>query len=273
MPVDGIIWCRTDKNGCSIRRLSRNAWRSTTIFSASPRAPGKAGGHTVAVRLDNGWFWLIPIDAERTSVGLVTTVEAMRGSGLKPEEHFARAVAGSAKLRELFSGAQATMPYHVTSDYSYFRQTLASGRMIRVGDAAGFFDPIFSSGVYMSMWSARIAVGLMVKARADNRALTETECLRYARTVKRHAGVFQRLIAVFYNNDSFAVFMCARVPWGIREAICSIVAGHARLPWTLWWRFRVFSARLLAAAAANPMCPALDYSETALDPGFPSPAS
>jgi flavin-dependent dehydrogenase len=242
-------------------------------FLGVARAPGRAGGHTVAVRLENGWFWLIPIDEKITSVGLVTTVEAMRASGLKPEELFARAVAGSAKLRELFTGSQPTMPFHVTSDYSYFRRELADERMIRVGDAAGFFDPIFSSGVYMSMWSARTAVGLMLQARAAGRGLTERERLRYSQTVKRHARVFQRLIAVFYDNDSFAVFMCERVPWGIREAICSIVAGHARLSWPLWWRFQIFLFVCWLQRVRIRTCPVLDYTEPALGSASPTAAS
>jgi flavin-dependent dehydrogenase len=233
-------------------------------FRGVARAAGRPGGHTIAVRLDKGWFWLIPIDGERTSVGLVTTVEAMRGSGMQPEELFNRAVAGSAKLSELFRGATPVMPFHVTSDYSYFRRELAEERMIRVGDAAGFFDPIFSSGVYMSMISAKLAVESMARAHAAGRDLTEGERRRYTRTVKKHAGVFQKLIAIFYHNDGFAVFVCPEVPWRIKAAICSIVAGHARLNWPLWWRFRIFLGVCWLQRRGFRMCPALDYGTSPL---------
>jgi 2-polyprenyl-6-methoxyphenol hydroxylase-like FAD-dependent oxidoreductase len=204
------------------------------------RPPGRSAGSTVVVRLADGWFWLIPLDAERTSVGLVTTAAAMRESGLSPEALFHHEVAHSPRLRETFADAQPVTEFRVTSDYSYFRRDLAEERLILVGDAAGFFDPIFSSGVYMSMHSARNAVALIARAHAAGRALTRGERRGYTRKIKRHASVFQRLIAAFYDPHSIAVFMCQPVPWNLMPGIASIVAGYAHLRWPLWWRFQVF---------------------------------
>ncbi|MEO6568305.1 MAG: tryptophan 7-halogenase, partial [Opitutaceae bacterium] len=211
------------------------------------------------VRLEGGWFWLIPLDQERTSVGLVTTLEAMRAAKLSPEELFWRAVRGSAQLREFFEHATACMEFRVTSDYTYFRRELAQERLLLVGDAAGFFDPIFSSGAYMSMWSAKLALGLVQRADAENRELTAGEQRRYTRAVKRHASVFRRLISMFYDNKSFAVFMAEPVPWDLKPGLTSIVAGHAKLTWPLWWRFNFF---LLICRFQRwwPVAPPLDYS-------------
>jgi len=235
-------------------------------FTGVARPPGRTGGDTVAVRWDHGWFWLIPIGAQLTSIGLVTTTEALRESGLAPEGYFLQTVERSSKLRELLSGSVPTMPYRVTSDYSYFRKNLASDRMFLIGDAAGFFDPIFSSGVYMSMWTARRALGLIVLADAGGRGLSKSEQRRYSAAVKRHAGVFQRLIDAFYDNASFAVFMSPGAPWQIRSAICSVVAGHARLTWPLWWRFQAFFLVCWLQRRRIRVCPPLDYSAPPLDP-------
>lgn len=209
-------------------------------FKNVPRPEGPVGGNTIVVRLADGWFWIIPIDAERTSVGLVTTSESMRASGLAPAALFERAVADSPKLRELMAGAVSTMSFHVTADYSYFHRNLAKDRLLLAGDSAGFFDPIFSSGVYMACNSAKLAANLVIQAQRENRPLTPRECARYARDVKNHAGVFQKLIAAFYDNPSFAVFMCPTPPLGLGPALTSIVAGHSELPWSIWWRFKYF---------------------------------
>ena len=209
-------------------------------FRGVARPAGDAAGHTVIVRLADGWFWIIPIDAERTSVGLVTTSEAMRAAQLPPSGVFNQSVASSAKLRELMAGAEPVMAFHVTADYSYFRRELAGKRFILAGDAGGFFDPIFSSGVYMACYSAKLAAALIVRAHRAGRVLTPFERRRYTRSIKSHAGVFQKLIAAFYDNDSFSVFMCPRPPFGLSPAITSIVAGHSRMIWPIWWRFRVF---------------------------------
>lgn len=209
-------------------------------FLGVPRAPGRAAGHTVVVRLEQGWFWLIPISEEKTSVGLVAPVEALRRAGGDAASFFQQEVARSAKLRDLMAGATATQPFRVTADYSYFRRRLAGPRELLLGDAGGFLDPIFSSGVYVALYSARRAVELVARAHAEGRALNAGEQSRYTRTLKHHAGVFEALIRAFYDNDSFAVFMSPRPPLRIDRGVNSIVAGHARLTWPIWWRLKVF---------------------------------
>ena len=209
-------------------------------FRGVGRASGNAAGHTVVVRLPDGWFWLIPLDKEKTSVGLVMSVSALRERRTEPAETFHHVVASSSKLRELMSGAEALLPFQVTTDYSYFRSNLAAERMVLIGDAGGFYDPIFSSGVYLATYSAKHAVELIFRAEKANRALTPTECRSYTRRLKKHAGVFGKMIEAFYDNESFSVFMSPRPPLQVDTAINSIVAGHAQLTWSLWWRFHFF---------------------------------
>lgn len=211
-------------------------------FEDVARAPGREGGNILVVRLEDGWFWIIPIDRERTSVGLVTSVAAFRAAGETPAEHFQRAVAASPKLRELLGQAKPTMEFHVTSDYTYFRRDLAQERLVLAGDAGGFLDPVFSSGVYLATVSGRRAGELVARAHREGRGLTAREQRCYTRTVKGHAAVFRRLIAAFYDDDAFDVFMCETIPWNLKPGLTSIVAGHAELSWPLWWRYRAFLA-------------------------------
>jgi len=209
-------------------------------FRRVPRASDSTGGDTLIVRLAEGWFWIIPIDAERTSVGLVTTNAAFKAAGLSPAEHFARTVAASPRLRDLLADAEPLLNFHVTADYSYYRRQLASARVVLAGDSGGFIDPIFSSGVYLALHAARHAVELVVRAHRENRDITARETRRYTRAVKSHSRVFHRLIEAFYHDASFAVFMDPTPPLGLAPGITSIVAGHTTLTWPLWWRFRVF---------------------------------
>ena len=232
-------------------------------FTGVPRAVGERAGDTVVVRLPEGWFWLIPIDAERTSVGLVTTTTAWRDTGVEPEELFRRTVASSPQLRDLMGAAVAVQPYRVTADYSYFRKELAAGRVVLAGDAAGFFDPIFSSGVYVATWSAQRAVAMIADAHVAGRALSGRERAGYTTRVKAHAGVFCRLIDAFYDNDSFAVFMTSKPPLDLGRGLTSIVAGHARLIWPLWWRFKIFLAVCWLQKRLRLVAP-IDYVATML---------
>lgn len=229
-------------------------------FTGIPRPDGPAAGDTIIVRLPDGWFWLIPIDAERTSVGLVTTQTAFKAAGLAPAEHFARVVAAHPRLRALLADAKPALGCHVTADYSYTRRQFADGRMILAGDAAGFLDPIFSSGVYLALHSAKLAAKLVIDAaRAGGRPISQRAARRYTEHVKRHSDVFHRLIDAFYDDHSFAVFMCPRPPFDISPGITSIVAGHTRLSWPLWWRFKLF---LLACRLQRhwPLVPRIDLT-------------
>jgi len=133
-------------------------------------------------------------------------------------------------------------PFRVTADYSYVRREFASPRVVLAGDAAGFYDPIFSSGVYLSTHSAQVAVEAISRAHAEDRPLSGSERRRYTRELKAHCAVFRKLIEVFYDNDGFEVFMTQKPPLDLNRGLVSIVAGHVRLTWPLWWRFKVFLA-------------------------------
>jgi flavin-dependent dehydrogenase len=210
-------------------------------FEGVQRAPGPRGGNILIVRIEDGWFWIIPVSAERTSVGLVTSIEKLR-RGAGPESAFHATVAGSPRLRALMERALAVAPFRVSADYSYVRRAFASPRVLLAGDAAGFYDPIFSSGVYLSTHSARLAVAAVARAHAAGRPLNAAERRRYTRALKAHCSVFRRLIEVFYDNDGFEVFMTQEPPLDLNRGLISIVAGHVRLTWPLWWRFKVFLA-------------------------------
>ena len=117
-------------------------------------------------RLPNKWFWIIPISAEKTSVGLVIDKdEFARETGhaagnLRP--------LGRVQFRRERAHAEraAGDETRTTSDFSYYNRRLVGDRLLRVGDAAGFMDPIFSAGVFLAMWSGKLAAETVQQAIA-----------------------------------------------------------------------------------------------------------
>jgi len=227
-------------------------------FDGVERAAGPRGGNIIIVRIADGWFWLIPLSPTRTSVGLVTALGTLRAAR-DPAKVFADTVASSPYLRAVLARAEPAEPFRVTADYSYVRNEFAGPRYLLTGDAAGFYDPIFSSGVYLSVFSAQRAVALIARAQRAGRTLTAGERRGYTRELKRHCAVFRSLIGIFYDNDSFAVFMTQKPPLDLSCGLISIVAGHARLIWPLWWRFRLF---LLVCRLQRfvPLCKRIDQT-------------
>jgi flavin-dependent dehydrogenase len=202
-------------------------------FRGVRRNKPPADGHITIVRLDFGWFWIIPLDAEKTSVGLVQTLEHFRATGLKPGECFEHVVASSVEARKRMADAVRLNEYTFASDYTYRHLQNAGPRWLLVGDAAGFIDPIFSSGVMLAVKSGTMAANALLVADRAGRSLTRNEQARYTRRVGKMCTVFLNMIKMFYDNHSFEVFMAPKPPRDMEWAVNNLVAGNTNLGWKL----------------------------------------
>ncbi len=210
-------------------------------FRGVKRPAGRAGGNIVIVRHEDGWGWLIPIDEDRTSVGVVVTTERLRASRLRPEAMFRQVVARSEKMGRAMEEAEPLGAFHATADYNYRARRFAAPRMVLVGDAACFLDPMFSTGVFLALFSAKLASEEIIRAhRRGGRELSLVQRWRYARRLNRNVANLERLVLAFYDNASFAVFMERQAPLRMFPAINSLVAGHADPPWPVRWRYWLF---------------------------------
>jgi len=117
---------------------------------------------------------------------------------------------------------------------------MAGARMLLVGDAAGFIDPIFSSGVMIALKAGQLAARRILAADSRRLALTEREQKQYTREIKRMIGVYAKMIHMFYSGPGFEIFIQPASRSGISRAVNSIVAGSTQRDFGLWWRVKVF---------------------------------
>ncbi len=206
-------------------------------FTHVTRATGREAGNIIIVRLPKGWFWFIPIDSERTSVGAVTEMEGRMGDA---QEHFDKLKDQSPIVSRLMKSALPCMEWKVTTDYCYSHTEYASDRLVRVGDSAGFIDPVFSSGVFLAMESAFEAAKILSAAARSHRTLSAREQEQYTHGVKKGVKAFRRLIETFYDDAGFALFMQPTERFGLFPAVNSVVAGNTKLEFSIWWRFQLF---------------------------------
>ena len=210
-------------------------------FGNVKRAAGKAGGNIVIIRNADGWAWFIPLSGDRVSVGVVVTTAAMRAARLKPETFFWKVVAESPKLTQALAEAETLSPFHATADYNYRARTFAAPRLLLVGDAACFLDPMFSTGVFIALLSARLAAREIVRAHKEgNAALGWVARRRYTRRLGSNLRTLERIVLAFYDNASFSVFMERNAPLRMAPAINALVAGHSDPPWCVRWRYWLF---------------------------------
>lgn len=190
----------------------------------------------------NAWCWFIPLNADKTSVGLVQLLADFKQQGVGIEESFQQAVAAHTELRFRLKRAERLIPFHTEGEYTFRFHRAAGPRWLLAGDAAGFIDPIFSSGVMVALRSSQRAVQAILAADAASRPLSAREQGGYTRDVHKMTNSFLAMIRMFYDRRAFEVFMGPSPVLGLPRAVVNLVGGNTDLPWNLRWRVWVFYA-------------------------------
>src|SRR5205085_5843731 len=126
-------------------------------YDGMTRAEGIDGTLTTLIRGIDRWFWIIPLTPDRTSVGVVLDGEIFKRSKKSAEDFLDEAIAEQPILTRRMRAAHRASPVHVAADFSYRNSRLFGERWLLAGDAAGFIDPIFSSGVFLAVFSGELA--------------------------------------------------------------------------------------------------------------------
>jgi FADH2-dependent halogenase len=208
-------------------------------FSGVSMPPEPRNGDIIVVRLQDGWFWLIPLSAEKTSVGFVMDSARFKAAKCRPEDMFAEVVRNTPAVQDRMKTAALMGEFHVLADFSYRNRSFVSPRLMRIGDAAGFLDPIFSSGVYLAMTSARDAAKEADHALRTGKSLTPG-MRRYEKELHREMDLYWKLIQNYYSEPFIDLFMADNPPLQLRSAVNSILAGRLRQNWSIRWRLWVF---------------------------------
>jgi flavin-dependent dehydrogenase len=187
-----------------------------------PRAEGRDAGSTVVVVLRDAWFWLIPITADLMSVGLVVDREHFVRCGLQPQELLEQTIAATPWVAERMKDAERVTEIRARKDFSFRMSHLAGPNYALAGDAAGFLDPIFSTGVFMAMKSADMTANAVTeRLRTGSTAKLET----YAREMTRGLDHYLRFIEQFYDRGFLELFLQPSERLGLLDAIVGVLAG------------------------------------------------
>jgi flavin-dependent dehydrogenase len=200
---------------------------------------GEEAGDIVIVRRENSWFWMIPLDQQRTSVGLVMDRGDFQALGKKPETVFQEAVESTKAVADRFPNAEALGEIQVAADFSYKNKSLVAPRVVRVGDAAGFIDPVFSSGVMLAMSSGREGARVVDGALRSGRAMTPA-MRSYEKRTWKNVGVYWEFIENFYKLHFARIFFQPVNKYRMVCAINAVLAGRTDLTFPIRFRLRVF---------------------------------
>lgn len=180
-----------------------------TYFKGAKRGPGKDAGATLIMQTEGKktWFWYIPLRNDIVSIGCTGAMNYMFPKGSTPEETFQRELERCPALQQRLEDAEQCMEYFSTKDYSYKSREAAGDGWVLCGDAFGFIDPVYSSGVFLAMKGGEFvadAVDAALKAGDTSAAALGTWKEEYSAGVEN----FRKLVYAFYTPGfSFGSFL------------------------------------------------------------------
>ena len=233
-------------------------------FSNVEFRKGEHEGYVSIHLVDNGWFWMIPLPDGLMSVGFVGDRVAFEGRRGKPADLFWSRVAASPSVSARMRDAKPLREIMATGNYSYHAGQNWGEGYYMIGDAFGFLDPGFSSGVLLAMSSAERGVSVadawlkspQAGRQAAQRAQRETRA-----AMKRVAWLIYRINTPVIRH----LFMNPRNEFRMRDGVISLLAGDfrgrlkTRLPMMVFKAaYYLVSARLWLERDRPQSCPELE---------------
>jgi FADH2-dependent halogenase len=209
-------------------------------FKGVRRDEGTEGGDTIIIRLENKWFWIIPVSSEKTSVGCVMDQSEFADRKESAQQGFESIWKSSPVLRDRMECAELVGAMQVTSDFSYYNKRYVGKRLLRVGDAAGFMDPIFSAGVFLAMYSGRFAANTVGELLTKGDSLAASRLKRYEDRLRSSMQFYWEMVHNFYTTPFLEVFFEPRERFKLASAVNAALAGELEGGLALRLRMRIF---------------------------------
>ena len=156
-----------------------------------------------------GWIWYIPLSREVMSVGLVTHRQTLKKMAGGPEKLYLEELAACPEIQGLLDKAHLTRIARdqkrdvcALQDWSYTSSQISGLGWAMVGDAAGFVDPILSSGVMLAHELGQKAAYTLVSAfGASSDDEIATYWRFYEETYRTYLHSYREMASFWYSNN------------------------------------------------------------------------
>jgi flavin-dependent dehydrogenase len=204
-----------------------------TMYKNVDRSQGADEGNIIIGLFDGGWWWMIPFKDGDTSVGIVfekSFSKAQRGAS--PEQMMEQTIAQLPHLHRYLAPATRVLPVGAQGNWSYRASQFYGDRLLMVGDAAAFVDPLFSTGVLFAVHGARFAARHLDAALSDGN-FTAERFAAYQEECVRGMDLFKGLVHEFYSQNLRKVLLASARNPTICSVITSLLAGDVYKP-AMW---------------------------------------
>jgi flavin-dependent dehydrogenase len=182
-----------------------------TYWEGAFRDTGRDEGATLVMqtRGKHGWFWYIPLHESVVSVGVVAAYDYLFKNGREAKGHeeiYFEEVDRCPGLKGRLVGARRAGPFRAAKEYSYRSRRAAGDGWVLVGDAFGFLDPLYSSGVLLALTSGSMAADAVTEglAKGDTSA---AQLGMWESDFVKGMDRMRNLVVAYYEGLSFGRFV------------------------------------------------------------------
>jgi flavin-dependent dehydrogenase len=158
----------------------------------------------------HGWFWYIPQHDNIVSVGVVAPFDYLfknRSNGTGDyAQTYHEEVERCPAVKERIGSASRATGYFATKDYSYRATRVAGDGWVMIGDAWGFLDPLYSSGVLLALRSGEMAADAIAEGFAKNDT-SAAQLGKWGPVFNEGVDRMRRLVCEYYDGFSFGNFV------------------------------------------------------------------
>jgi flavin-dependent dehydrogenase len=195
-----------------------------TYYEGAAKDANRDEGATLVVQTPDkrGWWWNIPLHGDRLSCGIVRPFEDIFKNRSGLEQTYLEEVENTPYIKHRVANAKRITGYFATRDYSYRATELAGDGWVMVGDAFGFLDPLYSSGVMLALKSGELAADA-IHAALERGDTSKAALGSWAPMFNQGIDRMRRLVCEYYNGFNFGTFI--RHHPELRGAITDLLIG------------------------------------------------
>lgn len=210
-----VVVDASGENGLMMKKLGLRLWDPVlskgaiwTYFEGAHRDEGIDEGATLVLQTTHkkGWFWYIPLHDNKVSVGVVAPFDYLFKGRISHEQTFNDEVELCIPVKERLSTGHRTTGHYATRDFSYRSRQVAGDGWVLVGDAFGFLDPLYSSGILLALKSGQLAADAIVEG-FENNDTSGDRLGSWGPMFNKGIDRMRRLVCEYYDGFSFGNFV------------------------------------------------------------------
>jgi flavin-dependent dehydrogenase len=181
-----------------------------TYWKGAYRDAGRDEGTTSVLQTQGktGWFWYIPLHNDVVSVGIVAGFDHLfkNREGKSHEAIYFEEVDRCPEVKRRIATGTRCDEFHIQKEYSFHSKQAAGDGWALVGDAFGFLDPLYSSGVLLALKSGQLAADAIAEGLAKNDT-SAAQLGKWGPEFKQGMDRMRRLVIEYYEGFSFGRFV------------------------------------------------------------------